>query len=260
MPASAPVFISYQRADAEYARLLGERLIEYGGDVWWDRAIRAGDDWREDIIAGLKRAEIVVLLHSTSAEKSEQVQKELAVASDRHKTLIAVRLENRHPEGRFLYEMAALNWVEAWRDPAAELDRLARQLAAMPPGSARAEVAERVGARPIGGSWWARIGHSWLALLAIWAGAMAIGLSGQASIGEGLGTTSPVIPTVVTFAFAPLLILRFIGSPPGSIGAGLMLGAALAMLACYALMARLTWRAAMRARAKRRAGPQGGAR
>lgn len=252
--AGAPVFVSYQRRDVEYARLLAERLIGYGGEVWWDREIGPGEDWRERIVAALERAEIVVLLHSAAAERSEEVQKELAVASAGHKTLIAVRLENRPPRGRFLYEMAALNWIEAWRDPADELDRLARNLARIKPGTAGADVAEAIGARPIRRSAWSWIGHSSSALFAIWAGAMLAGLVGQGLMGEGLVAArteqglgfGDALSAIAAFAFAPLAIVRFLADPPASLGAWLVLFSALAMLACYGMMGRNVWRAAIR--------------
>ncbi|WP_295636726.1 hypothetical protein [Novosphingobium sp.] len=174
------------------------------------------------------------------------------MASAAHKTLIAVRLENRPPRGRFLYEMAALNWIEAWRDPIDELDRLARGLARIAPGTARAEVAETIGARPIRRNWWSRISRSWSALLTIWLTTMLVGLVGQGLMGEGLAAArteqglapGDALPVIAAFAFAPLAIVRFLADPPTSLGAWLVLLSALAMLACYALIGRSAWRAA----------------
>ena len=39
----ADVFISYARADEDYAGRLAERLTELGLEVWWDRRLGSGD-------------------------------------------------------------------------------------------------------------------------------------------------------------------------------------------------------------------------
>jgi hypothetical protein len=40
------IFLSYDRADAELAREVGEALVRAGFRVWWDSAeSRAGDDF-----------------------------------------------------------------------------------------------------------------------------------------------------------------------------------------------------------------------
>lgn len=267
-PAAAPVFVSYQRGDVAYARFLAKRLAEYGGAVWWDRDIQPGQDWRDEIVAGLDRAAIVVLLHSGAAERSEEVQKELAVASARHKILIAVRLENRLPQGRFLYEMAALNWIDAWRDPETALDALARRLTQLRPGVDRATVADDVGARSLRGSALARIIHSWSGLLAIWSGAMITGLIGQGLVGEGIAAQATerglslgdALIVVAAFVFAPLAIVRYIGDPPRTIGAVLVLGSALVMGASYVLIGLAAWRALRRWLGKRQSVAKGGRR
>lgn len=260
---SAPIFISYQRRDAEYARLLADRLNCYGADVWWDGMIAPDADWRESIVAGLDRARIFVLLHSKAAEQSDEIRKELAVASADRKTLVAVRLDDIAPSGAFRYEMAAINWIDAWADPDARLDALARQLAALAPTASAQAVAEAIDARPIRASLWARLSGNIWALLLLTALALCAALAAQAAGGEGLAAArvdgsidmTTVINAVLAMAIAaPLVIVRFLMEPPAMLWQWVLLVAVLALIAGYVLLARLGWRGWQRRRAVARGG------
>lgn len=266
---SAAVFISYQRADAEYARYFAERLEGYGAGVWWDSAIAPGEDWRETIAEGLERASAFVVLHSAAAEKSPEVRKEIAAASALGKPMIAVRLEDRAPAGVFLYEMSALNWVEAWQDPLPRLDELARRLAATDlTKTSRLGIAAAVDAKPIRRSRWSRLTGNSGALLGLWAGAVLLGFTAMNAIGEGyssMATETGATLTDLTYALAavivgaPILLLRFAMSPPASAWEVALLIAAAAVVFCYVFLARNALRYLRRqwARGGKRAGAKG---
>lgn len=242
--------MSYQRGDQRWAHLLAERMAAYGGALWWDEGIAPGADWRESIIAALEKAPVMVLLHSAAAEKSAEVQKELAVASAQRKTIIAVRLEDRMPSGRFLYEMAALNWVEAFGDTEAALDRLAMRLAALKPGLSRDGVARDVDAAPIRAGRWHRWTRSLPRLAGIWLVALAAALAAQNALGEGIAAarTELGLPlgdmlreVAAVVIGAPLVVLRFLLSPPGNGAGWLFMLATLVMTGCYVLLGRTLW-------------------
>lgn len=259
---AAGVFISYQRGDVEYARFLAERLAEYGCTVWWDSAIAPGENWRETIAAGLEQTAVFVILHSAAAEKSAEVKKEIAAASALDKTIIAVRLENRTPSGVFLYEMAALNWVEAFADPLARLDELARRLAATDLArTSRVGIARAVDARPIRRSAFARFTGSSLSLLGLLAAAILLGFGAMNAMGEGLAAMETEAGTSLIDIFyavsaiaigAPLLLLRFILSPPTGLAEAGALAAAIIVIFCYAFLIRNLWRHIGRLRARER--------
>ncbi|MEN0066204.1 MAG: toll/interleukin-1 receptor domain-containing protein [Myxococcota bacterium] len=61
------VFISYKREDESRAQVLAEALVQHGYDVWWDRDLRNGQSYLEQIQAQLERAGCVIVLWSTAS-------------------------------------------------------------------------------------------------------------------------------------------------------------------------------------------------
>jgi TolB-like protein len=124
------IFISYQRADERHARRLHEFLKREGVEAWYDAQVRAGENWRKAIAEALETAPIFILLFSSNAAASDEIAKELAVATMQKKQVVPVRLEDVAPKGAFLYELAGRNWINAYQDTDANLAELAKSLAA----------------------------------------------------------------------------------------------------------------------------------
>lgn len=85
------VFLSYARADADFAQRLASSMSSAGVDVF------PGDDWPSEPNAALATADAIVVLLSRSALDSPYVMKELEyglVASRVERRLIPVLLEN----------------------------------------------------------------------------------------------------------------------------------------------------------------------
>ncbi len=98
-PASDPsgstppdLFLSYAREDRATAQQLAHALGEEGFSVWWDREIRGGSDFTEEIAAQLHAARRVIVLWSPKAVTSSFVRDESARARDAIK-LLPVRIE-----------------------------------------------------------------------------------------------------------------------------------------------------------------------
>jgi tetratricopeptide (TPR) repeat protein len=92
---SAPpdLFLSYAREDRDMAQQLAHALGEEGFSVWWDREIRGGSDFTEEIAAKLHAARRVIVLWSPTAVASSFVRDESARARDAGK-LLPVRIED----------------------------------------------------------------------------------------------------------------------------------------------------------------------
>ncbi|MFN4023818.1 MAG: toll/interleukin-1 receptor domain-containing protein [Hyphomonas sp.] len=123
-------FLSYRRTDQALARSLAGALEGRGARVWWDDRIEGGEDWREAIVTNLEASEALVILFSEACNASKQLRKELAVADLLDKQIIPVLIEPAVPRGHFLYELAALNWLQIHPDPASKVEELSGRLVA----------------------------------------------------------------------------------------------------------------------------------
>ncbi len=135
------IFISYQRADEAWARLLHRQLKAEGVEVWYDGLVGPGQEWRTATAKALEASQIFVLLFSKTAAQSGEIVKELAAATHEKKLVVPVRLQNIEPKGAFLYELASRNWVNAFEDTEAKLAELAYGLAQLVRTGARDEGA-----------------------------------------------------------------------------------------------------------------------
>ena len=76
----ATFFLSYSRKDAAYAENLRKHieLLDSAHDVFMDvYSIKAGDNWRQRLIADIDRRDYFILLLSKSAIQSRYVRKEI---------------------------------------------------------------------------------------------------------------------------------------------------------------------------------------
>jgi hypothetical protein len=86
------VFISYSREDVGSARCFAEAFTQAGLDVWWDAALRSGENFDEVIEKALRAAKAVVVLWSPRSVASRWVRAEATLA-DRMGTLAPVIIE-----------------------------------------------------------------------------------------------------------------------------------------------------------------------
>ncbi len=92
------IFLSYAHKNAEDAKKLRAKLEERDYDVWIDKRIRGGDDWRQEIDEALETiTDLVVLLTPESAD-SEWVTQEVHAAKYTDKKIhpiLVKEFENR---------------------------------------------------------------------------------------------------------------------------------------------------------------------
>jgi hypothetical protein len=74
------VFISYKREEIEFAELLESKLKEANFNVWIDRQLRAGTDWREKIDEKIRKSIALIVIMTPAAKESEYVTYEWAFA------------------------------------------------------------------------------------------------------------------------------------------------------------------------------------
>ena len=92
----ANVFLSYVRDDEGRSRKLAGLLEREGHSVWWDRRIKGGARYAQDIEDDLAAAEFVVVLWSAASVQSAWVADEAAAGRDRG-CLVPLSLDGTPP-------------------------------------------------------------------------------------------------------------------------------------------------------------------
>src|SRR5687768_16488788 len=93
------IFVSYKHDDDAFVQALEKRLEEVGIEVWTDKELLAGDDWREGIDESIRKAFALVVVMTPEARDSEYVTYEWSFAWGISKKIIPLMLrETRmHP-------------------------------------------------------------------------------------------------------------------------------------------------------------------
>lgn len=89
------IFVSYSRADKEYANRLADELTARGFSVWIDKRIEHGSDWFEEIEQAIYHADAVVVVMSPEAENSEWCRKEILLTMREKKPMYPVLLRGK---------------------------------------------------------------------------------------------------------------------------------------------------------------------
>lgn len=94
------LFISYSKQDWNVAAKLAASLNEENWEVFWDRNIEAGSEWRDEVLLNLREARCVIVLWSANSRKSLWVRGEAAEAYDRD-TYLPFSIDSSPPPGLF---------------------------------------------------------------------------------------------------------------------------------------------------------------
>ena len=126
---SATVFISHSSRDNKVARTLCEALEQRGVTCWISsRDIGPGDNFQEAIVRALRGARAMILVFTANANNSDEIKKEMALASQNRLAVIPVRVEDVVPNDAFAYEFATRQWVDVFGDWDRAVGRLADQV------------------------------------------------------------------------------------------------------------------------------------
>ena len=98
-PDGPDIFLSYAHEDLERAKGIARALERCGWRVWWDRALAAGDRFRDVIEQQLAQAQCAVVLWSTSSVGRDFVRDEADEARKREVLVQAIIDPVRPPLG-----------------------------------------------------------------------------------------------------------------------------------------------------------------
>jgi formylglycine-generating enzyme required for sulfatase activity len=133
---TAPVFITHSSRDYKKSRAVVDILEQNGIRCWIsERDIGAGDNYGDAIVDAIENAKVMVLVFSTNANNSEEIKKEIALASQRKLTVVPIRIEDATPSKAFRYELITRNWIDCFPDWGQGMEALVRRVSSIVDGA-----------------------------------------------------------------------------------------------------------------------------
>lgn len=124
-----PVFISYASADRKKALSVCKAVERRGTRCWIScRDVAAGDNYQEAIVRALRSAPAMILVFTDAANRSDEIKKELSLASRYRVPVVALRTQDVEPSDAFAYELSTRQWVDAFPSLDKAIDGLTSRL------------------------------------------------------------------------------------------------------------------------------------
>jgi len=121
----SPIFISHSSKDKKVAQTICTALENRGLSCWiYSRDISPGQNFQEQIVKAIRAARIMVLVFTANANASDEIKKELALASQNRVLVIPVRVEDVIPKEALAYEFATRQWIDLFEDWESAISRL----------------------------------------------------------------------------------------------------------------------------------------
>ncbi len=110
---SAEVFVSYARSDRKRVLELIERMRSAGIGVWVDEGgIHGASLWVQEIVDAIDASTVMILMISDSSITSDNVVKELSIASEDKKPILPVYLHRSEIPKSMRYQLAGIQHIE----------------------------------------------------------------------------------------------------------------------------------------------------
>jgi tetratricopeptide (TPR) repeat protein len=124
-----PVFISYATADRKQALSICKAIERRGTQCWVSaRDVRPGENYQEAIVRSIRDARAVVLVFSEAANDSDEIKKELSLASRHRVPVMALRIADVEPSDAFAYELSTRQWIDAFEGRDKSIDSLVSRI------------------------------------------------------------------------------------------------------------------------------------
>ena len=145
-----PVFVSYASADRKDALKICEAIERRGMQCWIScRDVPPGENYQEAIVRSLRNSRAMVLVFSEAANNSDEIKKELSLASRFHVSVMALRTEDVEPNDAFAYELSTRQWIDAFESWDRSIDALVQHIGRLSsPGLTRRAPTPRRGRAP----------------------------------------------------------------------------------------------------------------
>lgn len=140
---SAEIFISFASQDRRVALTLCAALENRGFKCWISsRDILPGENFQSAIVKAIRNSKIMLLVFTANSNNSEEMNKELALASQSKLMVVPLRIEDVTPNDAFAYEFATRQWIDFFADWELAIQQLSDRIEAALRVSAPAIVAE----------------------------------------------------------------------------------------------------------------------
>jgi len=124
-----PVFVSYATADRKEALSVCKAIERRGPKCWIStRDVQPGENYQEAIVRALRASRAMVLVFSDAANNSDEIKKELSLASRYHIPVMALRIEDVEPSDAFAYELSTRQWIDAFESWDKSIDAVVRKV------------------------------------------------------------------------------------------------------------------------------------
>jgi tetratricopeptide (TPR) repeat protein len=130
---SRPVFVSYATTDRKQALSVCKAIESRGTSCWIStRDVAPGENYQEAIVRSIRNARAMVLVFSEAANKSDEIKKELSLASRYRVPVMALRIEDVEPSDAFAYELSTRQWIDAFGGWDRSIDSLVSRIGQLP--------------------------------------------------------------------------------------------------------------------------------
>lgn len=144
----ASIFISFASQDRKVASTLCKALESRGFKCWLSsRDILPGENFQVAIVRAIRKAKILLLVFTANSNGSEEMTKELALASQEKLIVVPLRIEDVAPSEAFTYEFATRQWIDFFADWEAAIDQLSERLGQALPAESAALAAAQAASR-----------------------------------------------------------------------------------------------------------------
>ena len=127
---STDIFISFASQDRKVASTLCSSLESRGFNCWIStRDILPGENFQASIVQAIRRAKIMLLVFTANSNNSQEMTKELAIASQQKLIVIPLRVEDVAPSDAFAYEFATRQWIDLFADWEFAINQLSQRIA-----------------------------------------------------------------------------------------------------------------------------------
>jgi TPR repeat protein len=114
---AASIFISHSSKDQKVAASICNALENRGLQCWISsRNVPPGENFQEAIVRAIRESRIMLLVFSANSNNSEEIKKELVLASQTKLVVIPLRVEDVKPNDAFSYELATRQWINMFDD------------------------------------------------------------------------------------------------------------------------------------------------